>query len=110
MIDDEPDIRRIGQFSLSAVGKWTVVLASSGSEAVELATREKPDVILLDVMMPGMDGPSTLGKLRENAGTAQIPVIFMTAKVQRQEIERYLQLGARGVIHKPFDPMMLPKQ
>ena len=110
MVDDEPDIRRIGQMSLKAVGKWAVVLASSGAEALELAEAEKPDAILLDVMMPGMDGPETLNQLRARPSTASIPVIFMTAKVQKHEVERYLSLGAAGVINKPFDPMTLPDQ
>jgi len=107
MIDDEPDIRRIGEMSLSAVGKLKVLLASSGAEGIELARREKPDVILLDVMMPGLDGPATLQRLRADAETAKIPVIFMTAKVQRAEVERYLDLGAQGVVPKPFDPLTL---
>jgi CheY-like chemotaxis protein len=107
MIDDEPDIRRIGEMSLSAIGKLKVLLASSGAEGLELARREKPDVILLDVMMPGLDGPATLQKLRADKETAKIPVIFMTAKVQRAEVERYLALGAQGVVPKPFDPLTL---
>lgn len=108
MVDDEPHIRRIGELSLKGVGKWQVVLAGSGKEALDLARREQPDVILLDVMMPGMDGPATLAELRENAETAAIPVIFLTAKAQRHEVERYRQLGAAGVLTKPFDPMTLP--
>jgi CheY-like chemotaxis protein len=110
MIDDEPDIRQVGQMSLKAVGKWQVVLAKSGPEGVELAAKEKPDVILLDVMMPGTDGPTTLSHLRAQDSTRAIPVIFMTAKVQKHEVEQYLQLGAVGVISKPFDPMTLPKE
>ena len=110
MVDDEPHIRRIGELSLRAVGKWTVVLAGSGPEAVELARRERPDVILLDVMMPGMDGPATLAKLRDTEETARIPVIFLTAKAQRHEVERYRMLGAAGVLTKPFDPMTLPEE
>jgi CheY-like chemotaxis protein len=114
MVDDEPDIRRIGQMSLRAVGKWEVALAASGAEALVLvaaaALGGRPDVILLDVMMPGMDGPATLAALRSDEATAAIPVIFMTAKVQQHEVERYLALGAAGVIKKPFDPMTLPDQ
>ena len=108
MIDDEPDIRRIGEMSLSAVGKLKVFMASSGKQGVEIARREKPDVILLDVMMPGLDGPATLLLLRADPITCRIPVIFMTAKVQRTEVERYRLLGAQGVVPKPFDPMDLP--
>jgi CheY-like chemotaxis protein len=108
MVDDEPHIRRIGELSLRGVGKWQVVLAGSGKEAIEIARRERPDVILLDVMMPGMDGPATLLELREGGDTASIPVIFLTAKAQRHEVERYRMLGAAGVLTKPFDPMTLP--
>ena len=110
LVDDEPDIRLVGQMSLARVGKWRVVLATGGAEAPEIAARERPDVILLDVMMPGVDGPTTFAKLRENPATAAIPVIFMTAKAQKSEIERYLGLGARGVISKPFDPIGLPAE
>lgn len=110
MVDDEPHIRRIGELSLRGVGKWQVVLAGSGKEAVELARREQPDVILLDVMMPGMDGPATLAELRDSNDTAAIPVIFLTAKAQRHEVERYRMLGAAGVLTKPFDPMTLPDE
>jgi CheY-like chemotaxis protein len=110
MVDDEPDIRTIGQLSLSAIGKWQTVLVDSGREALAVAAREQPDVVLLDVMMPGMDGLATLAGLKEQAATSSIPVIFMTAKVQKHEVERYLQLGAVGVIRKPFDPVTLPAE
>jgi CheY-like chemotaxis protein len=108
LVDDEDDIRTIGRLSLSRVGGWETVLAASGAEAVTRAAAEKPDLILLDVMMPGMDGPTTFGQLRAHPDTAATPVIFMTAKVQKQEVARYLELGAVGVIAKPFDPMTLP--
>lgn len=108
LVDDEPHIRRIGELSLKGVGKWTTVLASSGTEALTMAERENPDLILLDVMMPGMDGPATLQQLRATESTARIPVIFMTAKVQKHEVDKYLAAGAVGVIPKPFDPMALP--
>ena len=110
LVDDEDDIRTIGQLSLSRVGGWQTVLASSGTEAISKAAAEQPDLILLDVMMPGMDGPTTLGQLRAQASTAKTPVIFMTAKIQKQEVARYLELGAVGVIGKPFDPMTLPAE
>ncbi len=110
LVDDEDDIRKIGELSLSRVGKWQTVLAASGAEAVEKATAEQPDLILLDVMMPGMDGPTTLERLRAQEATARIPVIFMTAKIQKQEVARYLELGAVAVIGKPFDPMTLPAE
>lgn len=107
LVDDEPDIRRIGELSLLAAPGWETVLAESGAEALELAAVHKPDVILMDMMMPGMDGLTTLTKLRENLDLKDTPVIFMTAKVQRNEIERYVGAGAKGVLHKPFDPMTL---
>lgn len=110
LVDDEPHIRRIGELSLKGVGKWTVVLASNGNEALDKVEHEKPDVILLDVMMPGMDGQETLAHLRARPATAEIPVIFMTAKVQKHEVDRYREAGAAGVIPKPFDPMALPSQ
>jgi CheY-like chemotaxis protein len=110
VVDEDPYIQRIVELTLESVGKWTVAKASSGPEAMRLAAALHPDVILLDVMMPGMDGPTTLRKLREQPDTAAIPVIFMTAKVLRQEVESYLRLGAAGVIRKPFDPLTLPEE
>ena len=108
LVDDEDDIRTIGQVSLSRVGGWQTVLASSGADALLKAAAERPDLILLDVMMPGMDGPTTLARLRAQEATAATPVIFMTAKIQKQEVARYLELGAVGVIGKPFNPLTLP--
>jgi len=110
MVDDDQNIRRICQVSLTNVGKWQVILAESGYDGLELARKEKPDLILLDVMMPGMDGPTTLLKLREDEQLMHIPVILMTAKVQPQEVEQYTRLGATGVISKPFDPLTLPSE
>jgi len=106
-VEDEPDIQEVARMALEAVGGLTVEQAGSGKEALAKAAAFAPDVILLDVMMPGMDGPSTLAELRRSPATAGIPVIFMTAKVQNQEVERYKQLGALDVIAKPFDPMTL---
>ena len=108
LIDDDPDLRLIGRLSLTRIGKWEVVEAESGPQALEQARAEQPDLILLDVMMPGMDGVTTLTELRKEPATAEIPVIFMTAKAQPHEIARYHELGAAGVITKPFDPMELP--
>lgn len=110
LVDDEPDIRTIAEMSLTHVGGWTTLLASSGAQALELASRHKPDVILLDVMMPEMDGVTTFKALAASAETRTIPVIFMTAKVQSHERERYVGFGAAGVIAKPFDPMRLPQE
>ncbi len=107
IIDDEDDIREVARASLELVGGWEVLAASSGNEGLETAEREKPDAILLDVMMPGLDGPGTFQKLRENTATRAIPVILMTAKVQAADQERFRELGVTGVIAKPFDPMQL---
>ncbi len=110
LIDDDPSIRKIAEISLSRVGKWRVFLADSGLQALDVVSREQPDVILLDVMMPGMDGPTTLKYLREKPSLSNTPIIFMTAKVQKHEIDTYCQMGAAGVISKPFDPMLLPAE
>ena len=107
LIDDEDDIREIGEFALRDVGGLVVAVASSGTEGVERAIADRPDVILLDFMMPGVDGPSTFQRLRANASTAGIPIIFLTARVQRVDRERLLNLGAEAVIAKPFDPETL---
>ena len=95
--------------SLTAVGGWQVAIAVSGPDAIEQAVQNPPDLIMLDVMMPGMDGLATLARLRDDERTAAIPVIFLTAKVQRAELERYRAAGA-AVIAKPFDPMKLPDE
>ncbi|MBC7999057.1 MAG: response regulator [Leptolyngbya sp.] len=107
LVDDDQHIRRICQVCLTKMGNWQVALAQSGYEGLDLARQDKPDVILLDVMMPGMDGPTTLLKLQEDPNLKDVPVILMTAKVQPQEVEQYTRLGATGVISKPFDPMTL---
>jgi len=106
-VEDEPDIQAIAKLALEAIGGFTVKICSSGREALTEAAAFAPDLILLDVMMPGMDGPTTLKAMREIAGLKQTPVIFMTAKVQPQEVAFYHQLGALDVIAKPFDPMSL---
>ena len=110
MIDDDADIRRVASLSLSRVGRMEVVDANGGLEGVRKAAAEKPEAILLDVMMPGMDGPATLAALRSNPATAAIPVIFLTAKAMASEIHRLTSLGAAGVLTKPFDPIALPEQ
>jgi len=109
LIEDEDDIRRIATLSLSRLGGMQVVDAAGGVEGVRRAEEESPDVILLDVMMPGLDGPSTLAALRSNPKTASIPVVFLTAKAMPSEMERLKSLGVRGVLTKPFDPMALPE-
>jgi len=106
-VEDEPDIQAVAQLALEAIGGFSVGIASSGQEALDKAAAFAPDLILLDVMMPGMDGPTTLKKLRDIPALAQTPIIFMTAKVQPQEVAEYQSLGAIDVIAKPFDPMSL---
>jgi two-component system, OmpR family, response regulator len=106
-VDDDPDIRAVGTFALEGVGGFTVKGCASGAEAVAAVALFAPQIILLDVMMPGMDGPTTLIALRAVEGSAATPVVFMTAKVQPAEVARYRELGAVDVIPKPFDPMTL---
>jgi CheY-like chemotaxis protein len=107
IIDDDADIRLIARLSLSRVGGMTVIEATSGVEGVRKAQDEKPDVILLDMMMPLMDGLETLSALRSQPATARTPVIFLTAKAVGGEVERMTSLGAAGVLIKPFDPRTL---
>ncbi len=109
-VEDDPDIQMVAQMALEVVGGFTLRTCSSGQEAMQAAADFAPQLILLDVMMPHMDGPSTLAELRKLAATASTPVIFMTAKVQSAEVSHYKSLGAVGVIAKPFDPMELPQQ
>ncbi|MEQ8379162.1 response regulator [Parvibaculum sp.] len=106
-VDDEPDIRDIAMMALELDPEIEARSCSSGMEALAEAAMWKPDLILLDVMMPEMDGPETLRRLRENEKTNGIPVVFITARTQVAEVQRFLGLGARGVIAKPFDPMEL---
>ena len=110
IIDDEDDIRRIARLSLGRVGGMDVVEAGGGAEGVRKADAERPDAILLDVMMPGLDGPATLALLRAGETTAKIPVMFLTAKAMAAEIERLKALGALAVLTKPFDPMRLASE
>lgn len=110
LVDDEDDIREVAQLSLEMVAGWDVLTASSGREALMRAASEKPDAILLDVMMPGMDGPTTFRALQESEHTRAIPVILLTAKVQASDRKRFDDLGVAGVLSKPFDPMELANQ
>lgn len=106
-VDDEPDIREVVELSLSLDAAFTVRSCASGGDALALAAEWPPDLILCDVVMPVMDGPATLARLRESPQTAHIPVVFMTARAQTRELEHFNSLGAAGVISKPFDPMTL---
>lgn len=109
-VEDEPDIQAVAKIALELVGGFTVKICSSGKEALREAEGFAPDMILLDVMMPGMDGPATLKALLERPALASTPVAFMTAKVQPAEVAHFKSLGALDVIPKPFDPMALGAQ
>ena len=108
IIDDDADIRSIARLSLSRLGGMDVIEAASGAEGVRKAQDEKPDVILLDIMMPAMDGSETMAALRSQPATATTPVILLTAKARWAEVERMTALGVAGVLIKPFDPRTLP--
>ncbi|WP_088889546.1 response regulator [Leptolyngbya ohadii] len=110
IIDDEYDIRAVAQLTLKTVGGWEVSIASSGHEGLSKAANEQPDVVLLDVMMPDMDGIETFRALQANPATQSIPVILMTAKVQAAEQRRFAELAVAGIITKPFKAMKLPEQ
>ena len=110
-VDDEPDIREVAAFALELDPDIHLTSAPSGEVALDLLEGGfRPDVILLDVMMPRLDGPGTLGRLRLMPGLETTPVIFMTARVQAGEVDQYIAMGAIGVITKPFDPMTLAGQ
>lgn len=109
-VDDESDIREIAVMALEMDPAISVRSCDSGAEALAIAPQWLPDLILLDVMMPGMDGPEALTRLRRETDTAEIPVVFITARSQPEDIARFMGLGAAGVISKPFDPMILAEQ
>lgn len=106
-VEDSPFIRKVTQVALETVGGFTLKVCEHGEEALEVGPIFDPDLILLDVMMPGMDGPTTLAALRRVPSMKDTPVIFMTGKVQPEEIQSYRDLGALDVIAKPFDSMKL---
>lgn len=106
-VEDDPDIQQIAVMVLESLAGFVVSACSSGNEALEKAVAFNPDLLLLDVMMPGIDGPETLRELRKFPELINKPAIFMTAKVQPQEVQEYLSMGAVAVIAKPFDPMTL---
>lgn len=110
LVEDDPDIRTVAQLSLEALGGFELRIAASGQEALEVAPGFAPDLFILDVMMPGLDGPGTLAGFRKMPALSATPVIFMTAKVQPQEVAHLKSLGALEIISKPFDPMTLPDQ
>ncbi|MCK0163518.1 MULTISPECIES: response regulator [unclassified Marinobacter] len=110
MVEDEPDIRTVAELALEAIGGFELTACESGQQALEKIEECRPQLIVLDVMMPCMDGPATLQAIRALPDYAKVPAVFMTAKVQSNEVQSYLALGAAGVIPKPFDPLTLADQ
>ncbi len=110
IVDDEDDIREVAQVSLELVGQFEVLTAPSGRVGIETARSAHPDAILLDVMMPDMDGPTTLARLQADPATRDIPVVVLTAKAQTADRARLAQLGAAGILTKPFDPLKLASE
>ena len=110
IIDDEDDIREVAALSLEATAGWNILTASSGAEGIQIASTEQPDAILMDVMMPGVDGPTTFGYMQQNPTISHIPVLLLTAKVQGVDQRRFAGLGLAGMLFKPFDPLTLAQQ
>ncbi len=110
LVEDDPDIQTVARMSLQFRGVTRVEIAANGEECLRMVSAVVPDVILLDVMMPRMDGYETCRRLKADAATERIPVIFLTAKTQHFEVKQGLQLGAIGYLIKPFDPMTLYDQ
>ena len=110
IIDDEDDIREVAALSLEATAGWQIYTASSGAQGIEVAIAEQPDAILMDVMMPGVDGPSTFREMQLVPSIAHIPVVLLTAKVQGVDKRRFAGLGVAAVLFKPFDPLTLAEQ
>jgi CheY-like chemotaxis protein len=110
IIDDEDDIREVAALSLETVAGWTVCTANSGIDGILKAIAEQPDAILMDVMMPSMDGPTTFREMQKTPGLSKIPVLLLTAKVQGVDQRRFAGLGVMGVLFKPFDPLTLAEQ
>ena len=107
LVEDDPDIQAVAAMALEVLGGYAVAVCSSGLEALAEAPRFAPDLILLDMMMPGLDGADTLRGLRDLSALDGVPIVFLTARVQPHEVASYHALGAAGVIHKPFDPLTL---
>src|SRR5437868_5642101 len=110
VVDDEDNVREVTKMSLEVMGGWEALSASNGADGIAVAEKEQPDAILLDVMMPGMDGPTTFQELQNKESTKHIPVILLTAKVQSTDRARFSELGVAGVLSKPFDPATLFEQ
>ena len=109
-VEDDPDIQTVAVMALEMIGGLTLEVCSSGEEAIAKGDEFKPELILLDVMMPEMDGPTTLGNLRKISSLSDVPAVFMTAKATPADVQNYKDMGAVDVIPKPFDPMTLAEQ
>lgn len=107
LVDDEPDVRAVARLSLERVGGWEVLEADGGRAGIDLAAQHQPDAVVLDVMMPELDGPATFRLLREDPRTRAIPVVLLTARVDPEARAQWLEMGVAGVLAKPFDPMRL---
>jgi CheY-like chemotaxis protein len=110
IIDDEGDIREVAALSLEATAGWQIFTAGSGAKGIEVAIAQQPDAILMDVMMPDVDGPTTFREMQQIPAIVHIPVVLLTAKVQGVDKRRFADLGVAGVLFKPFDPLMLASQ
>ncbi len=110
IIDDEDDIREVAALSLEATAGWQILTASSGAEGISIASAQRPDAILMDVMMPGVDGPTTFRNMQAIPAVSGIPVLLLTAKVQGVDQRRFANLGVASVLFKPFDPLTLAQQ
>lgn len=110
LVDDDPGIREVARTVLEMVGGYDVEIAASGLEGLEMARTSPPDAIVLDVMMPGLDGPGTFALLQEQPETRDVPVILLTAKTQPADLSRFASIGVAGMLSKPFDPMALSDQ
>ncbi|MEJ6487386.1 response regulator [Nostoc punctiforme UO1] len=110
IVDDEEDVRAIAKLGLEMAAGWNVLTASSGQEALKVAATHKPDVILLDMMMPDMDGRATLQQLKANPATKKIPVILLTAKLQQSDRESFTDMDVAAIFAKPFRPLKLAEQ
>jgi two-component system, OmpR family, response regulator len=109
-VEDDEDIQRIVRMSLEKVGKMTVEVVGDPMVAIERMTTFKPDLVLLDWMMPGLDGPALFRKMKDNLDTKALPVVFITAKASQRELDELRTMGALGTISKPFSPRDLPEQ
>lgn len=110
VVDDDDDVRRLASMALSRVGGHEVTSVSSGADCLAALADGRPDAIVLDVMMPGMDGPTTLNAIRDNPATHDVPVVFLTAGVVDADMDRLRALPAAGILNKPFDPLQLSRQ